>query len=172
MRLAKLIKSSEILNSSDLDQKTPGWRDLEVRGISLDSRDIRDGYLYAAIRGLKSDGHDYLEQVQAAGASFALVERIVADVDLIQLQVENVRFSLGPICAAFYGTSPDDGVMYAAVSGTDGKTSTNQLITYLMESSRMTVGRIGTPGITYTGYSSEQGSHTTPNSTALHAYNA
>lgn len=170
MRLKDCINTDDILNISALDQEYTDWRELEIRGISLDSRDISQGFLYAAIRGLNHDGHLYLAEVKAAGAIAALVEEVVVDVDFPQIQLAGVRYSLGPICAAFYGTSAADGVMYTAVSGTDGKTSTNQLITYLMEASGKTVGRIGTPGISYPGFSSEHGSHTTPDSPALHAW--
>ncbi len=169
MRLAELIKSIEIKRIIHPAKDSAAWGDVEITGISLDSRDIKKGYLFAAIPGLKNDGHDYLAQVKEAGAAAALVERISEDVDLIQIQVESVRYSLGPVCATLYGTSREDGVVYTAVSGTDGKTSTNQLITYLMEKSGKTVGRIGTPGISYPGYTSEHGSHTTPDSPALHA---
>lgn len=168
MRLADLLDASEILNVAELDRSYPNWRDTEITGACLDSRLAKPGFLYAAIPGLKQDGHDYLGQAAAAGAVAAIVERVDTLVDLVQIQVRETRYSFGPACAALYGTSMDDGVLYVAASGTDGKTSTNQLVRYLMEQSGETVGSIGTPGITYPGYQSEHGSHTTPDSPELH----
>ncbi len=168
-RLIDCLSEIAVLNQAYLDKVTPYWRELEISSVVLDSREVTKGSLFAAIPGLSSDGHDFIKNVKDKGAVAALVERIDLDLDFPQIQVEGVRHSLGPVCASFYGTKEDDGVSYLAVTGTDGKTSTNQMLTFILAQAGHTVGSIGTPGITYPGYKSEHGSHTTPDSPALHA---
>lgn len=168
MRLIELIDEAKILNRDQLDVAYPDWREIQVSSLSLDSRDIAKGGLYAAIRGLRVDGHDYLEQVAERGSVAAFVETPRAEIDLPQLQLKSIRHELALASAKLNGTSAGDGVTYLAVSGTDGKTSTNQILTYLLERKTHTVGRIGTPGISYPSFKSEHGSHTTPDSPALH----
>ena len=168
MRLGSLIDEKKILNLSRLDMAYPDWRNMNVADVCLDSRQVAEGSLFAAIRGLHQDGHTYLAQLPAKAAVAALVETVNTAVDLPQLQVGNVRRTLAFAAARLYGTARGDGVSYFAVTGTDGKTSTNQILTYLLERKAHTVGRIGTPGISYPGFKSEHGSHTTPDSPELH----
>lgn len=170
MRLVDLVADVDLLNVNELDAGFPEWREQEVSSISIDSRQIEPASLYVAIRGIHADGHGYLNEVTAAGCVAAIVEVVNPELgNLIQLQVPGARQALGYACAAFYGTDESDGISYVAVTGTDGKTSTNQTVRYLMEQAGRTVGSIGTPGITYPGFQSEHGSHTTPDSTTLHA---
>lgn len=168
MRLAVLVDALDLLNRAELDARFPAWREIDVQSLTLDSRTSGAGSLYAAIPGLHVDGHRFLTQVAEQGAVAALVERVDPDLDLPQLQFESVRPIFSLMTARFHGTAADDGVAYMAVTGTDGKTSTNQILTFLTERLGQTVGRIGTPGISYPGFKSEHGSHTTPDAPALH----
>jgi UDP-N-acetylmuramoyl-L-alanyl-D-glutamate--2,6-diaminopimelate ligase len=118
--------------------------DLEVAGISDDSRDVRAGDLYCAVRGHVHDGHDYLKDAAEAGAVAALVEARVAGVDLPQIEVADSRRAASIAAQLVYG-DPARGLRLVGVTGTNGKTTTVHLARHVL-SRRRRVGSLGTLG--------------------------
>ncbi len=122
--------------------------DTEITGICSDSRQMRPGNLFAAIRGYSVDGHHYLGEAISAGCATLLVERgwqkNNADTDarpaVPVVEVADTRRSLGFIAANFYG-HPDRELNMIGITGTNGKTTT----TYLVESMLTACG--GRPGV-------------------------
>ncbi|MDH5172889.1 MAG: UDP-N-acetylmuramoyl-tripeptide--D-alanyl-D-alanine ligase [Gammaproteobacteria bacterium] len=99
-------------------------RDCEFLGVSTDSRELRHGDLFVALRGENFDGHDFLGQVAAAGAVAALVSE-VAELPLPQLRVADTQRALGRIGAynrGFY-TGP-----LVAITGSSGKTTVKNMV--------------------------------------------
>lgn len=98
--------------------------DQEFRGVSTDSRQLRPGDLFVALRGENFNGHDYLQQVAAAGAVAALVDQ-VTDLSTSALQVPNTLKALGQL--AGYHRQLYSGPL-VAITGSSGKTTVKNMI--------------------------------------------
>jgi UDP-N-acetylmuramoyl-L-alanyl-D-glutamate--2,6-diaminopimelate ligase len=100
-----------------------------VSGIAFDSRKIKGGEVFVAVKGTQVDGHDFLESAVAAGAVALVVEEWPGNVseDVTILQVENSAEALGHMAATFYG-NPSKELKVVAVTGTNGKTTTVTLL--------------------------------------------
>ncbi|MCB9988566.1 MAG: UDP-N-acetylmuramoyl-L-alanyl-D-glutamate--2,6-diaminopimelate ligase [Rhodospirillales bacterium] len=158
MRLADLIE--------DYKEKAG----VEIKGLTLDSRQVRPGYLFAALPGRKYDGRQFMADAITNGAAVILAptgamlpENTGADVVLVTDDNPRRLFSL--MAARFYGRQPDH---VAAVTGTNGKTSvahfTQQLWQMLGEKS----ASLGTLGVRGAGMT-RPGALTTPEPVALQA---
>ena len=98
--------------------------DCEFLGVSTDSRQLAGGDLFVALRGERFDGHDYLDQVAAAGAVAALVSE-PADSTLPQLQVADTLRGLGRLGA--YNRALFKGPL-VAITGSSGKTTVKNMV--------------------------------------------
>lgn len=145
-----------------------GRKDREIRGIAHDSRAVRDGFLFAALRGAHTDGHRYLDQAVAAGAAVLLVEEPPAEELLREASavvVPDTRAALAPAAAGFYG-NPTRELLLFAVTGTNGKTSTTHLIDCALSAAGVHSGVAGTLGAKI-GARWRKLPHTTPESADL-----
>lgn len=124
--------------------------DPPISSVHYDSRDVRPGGLFVAIRGLKVDGHDFIEQALAKGASALIVEKAPASCPVPLIRVSNSRKALALAGAAFYGF-PSAKLHLTGITGTNGKTSTSYLLESIFKESGLTVGVIGTINYRYTG---------------------
>jgi len=97
--------------------------------VSKDSRDIDDGSLYVAIRGDRFDGHEFVEQASAAGASGALVSER-QPVQLPQIRVNDTRLALGELAA--YWRDQFNGKL-VGVTGSNGKTTVKEMMRSILE---------------------------------------
>lgn len=138
--------------------------DIDIGGIAYDSRKVEPGFLFAAVSGLKHDGHDYVSEAVARGAAAVLVERVV-DTPVPQVLVEDTRFALGHAAAAFYGY-PAKQLKVIGVTGTNGKTTTTYMVRSILEQAGKRVGLIGTIETVYNGQS-RVSDRTTPESLDL-----
>jgi len=104
-----------------------------VKGIAYDSRDVKPGFLFAAMGGVHTDGHGYVEDALGRGATAILHARpLPVDAGAaVCIRVENPRIALSPIAAAFYKW-PSRSIRTIGVTGTDGKSSTVWFITQLL----------------------------------------
>lgn len=94
-----------------------------VPGISIDSRSVRDGDLFIAIRGEHFDGHDFVEAALQAGASGVVVERRTGGGPVYE-----VESTLGALCALAREVRRKSNVLVFAITGSVGKTSTKDLL--------------------------------------------
>ena len=120
-----------------------GTLDREVESIAYDSRRVQSNTLFVAIRGEKSDGHQFVDQAVEQGASVIVAEREIASPRATCLVVDNSRLALADLSAAFYGR-PARKLKMAAVTGTNGKTTTTFLIKHICEKAGMPCGLLGT----------------------------
>ena len=98
---------------------------VELTGVSTDTRTLKAGDLFVALKGDNFDGHDYLARAQARGASAALVEHAVAGVTMPQLIVEDARIAFGRIAALWRARF---SIPTLALTGSNGKTTVKEML--------------------------------------------
>lgn len=145
-------------------------RDVEVTGISMRSGSVVPGDLYAALPGATTHGARFVEQATLAGARAILTDRAgveLAQSDLPTLVVERPRRVVGRVAAAVYG-SPSEAFRLVGVTGTQGKTTTTQLLAWGLAAAGRRTAVIGTMGSWVNGERVST-SLTTPEAPDLHA---
>jgi UDP-N-acetylmuramoyl-L-alanyl-D-glutamate--2,6-diaminopimelate ligase len=120
-----------------------GPSDRAVESIAYDSRRVQRNGLFVAMRGEKSDGHDFIGQAIEKGASVIVAEREETHPRATCVVVENTRPALADLAAKFYGF-PAQKLKLAAVTGTNGKTTTTFLIKHICEKAGVRCGLLGT----------------------------
>jgi len=100
---------------------------VEVTDLAYDARAVTPGALFFCIPGQTADGHDFAGEAVERGAAALVVERRLDELDVPQLIVPSVRAAMGPAAAEFFG-HPSDVLEIAAVTGTNGKTTTAFLL--------------------------------------------
>ncbi|GAB3689286.1 UDP-N-acetylmuramoyl-L-alanyl-D-glutamate--2,6-diaminopimelate ligase [Angustibacter aerolatus] len=127
----------------------PGAGAVTVTGVTLDSRAVRPGDLYAALPGARAHGAEFAVRADAAGARAVLTDAAGADrlqadgVGLPALVVPAPRAALGDVSAAVYG-HPAERLQLLGVTGTNGKTTTTYLLDAVLRHAGRTTGLIGT----------------------------
>ena len=126
------------------DADIQGLLDTEITGIASDSRKVLPGSLFFCIVGANSDGHDYAAMAMEKGAAALVVQK---DIDLSAaagagadnlkeqpaiIRVEDSRFAMAAISAAFYG-HPAREMKIIGVTGTKGKTTTTYMVRSILE---------------------------------------
>ena len=138
LRLAELMEPfAKTVRQGDLE--------VEVTGLTHDSRRIRPGDLFVCIRGSRHDGHDFLAAALAAGAVGAVIERPVEGIPPGKtiVAVPSVDRILPELAARFHGY-PASRLRLIGVTGTNGKTTSTYLIRSILQRAGCTVGLIGT----------------------------
>ncbi len=138
--------------------------DATVTGITEDSRQVRPGWLFVARRGAQADGHRFVADAVAQGAAAVVAEHRQAAA-IPQLVVPNTSAAVGPLAAAFYD-HPSRRLAVVGVTGTNGKTTTCELVRAAIEATGRPAGQIGTIA-TRVGRQTEPATMTTPTPTEL-----
>lgn len=146
------------------DARLVGDGDVRLCGATLDSREVRDGWLFIARPGEHRDGHDFVPAAIEAGAQAVVVERELA-ISVPQIVVRDVAQAVGPIAAAIHG-HPAQAMTMIGVTGTNGKTTTTTLIYDILTRLGYRAGLIGTVE-TRMGTQRIDGLRTTPEATDL-----
>jgi UDP-N-acetylmuramoyl-L-alanyl-D-glutamate--2,6-diaminopimelate ligase len=147
---------------------------VSVTSIAYDSRAVKAGSLFVALRGQHSDGHNYVAAAVEKGASAVMVDdRFVstgAKVHVPCLTVENTRSALPFLASAFYG-HPSEKFDLIGVTGTNGKTTTTYMIAGILHAAGYKTAVVGTVGVYVDGEPVEThwGVSTTPESVDLQA---
>lgn len=113
-----------------------GPADLEISGLSYDSRQAQRGHLFAALKGAREDGLQYVKAARRKGAVAVLSDR-TPPFELPWIEADEPRAALADLAAAFFG-QPSRGLTLAGITGTNGKTTT----AYLIEAGLRHAGRI------------------------------
>jgi UDP-N-acetylmuramoyl-L-alanyl-D-glutamate--2,6-diaminopimelate ligase len=117
------------------------WSDVAVSGVTLDSRRVHPGDLYAALPGAHAHGAAFAAEAQAAGAVAALSDHPVDGLPTVQ--VADPRAVLAAVAAETYGR-PADALTMLGVTGTNGKTTVTYLLQAGLDEPGLTTGLIGT----------------------------
>ena len=176
MTLAELITPLDVVEAS-------GDLQTEVCEVTDDSRQIKEGSLFVAVKGARVDGHEFTDQALRNGAAGIVMERGAAqDADDEKTKgptgyrphggvrkpvvwVRNSRYALGLLASQFYG-NPSRSLTMIGVTGTNGKTTVTHLIRALMQKAGRSPGLLGTVGY-FIGSQSYAAHHTTPGAVEL-----
>ena len=141
--------------------------DIRVLGLTLDSRAVRQGDAFVALQGLKQHGITFAPAALASGASVILAEgpAPVVSTDQPVLWLDDLRDRVGHLAAHFYG-QPSQKLRLVGVTGTNGKTSTVQLIAQALAHLGRRAATIGTLGAGLHG-AIREGERTTPDAIAV-----
>lgn len=159
MKLHELAKHSQV---EDLQQIK---ENLKIMGISDRSTNIGEGFIFVAIEGFETDGHDFIDQAIENGASLIIGQRNRSDLSVPYIQVKNSREVIGKISAAFYGF-PSKRKLVIGVTGTNGKTTTALFLRHLLKKLGYSVSFFGTVFNEING-KREKSFLTTPNASIL-----
>lgn len=157
VRLYELLKSA----GYDAEERLCG---MEITDVAYDSRKVKAGALFVAIKGFKSDGHDFIETAFQNGAAFVVGEKEIARDNY--KKVPDSRVFLARVSAAFFN-HPADRLKIIGITGTNGKTTASYLIKGIIELKGDKCGLIGTNQILI-GNEAVDSVRTTPESRDLH----
>ncbi len=143
--------------------------DLDLTGLTQDSRKVQPGFLFIAIQGTKADGRTYVaEAIQKGAVALVLpangAETFAYPPSLAVLKTAHIRRTLTDLASAFYPKQPDT---ILAVTGTSGKTSTAEFARQLAQACGHKAASLGTLGLV-TAQGTSYGSLTTPDPITLH----
>ncbi len=153
----------------------PAQAERAVNGVTLDSRQVRPGYLFIACRGLRSRGHDFIADAVAKGAVAVVYEIAAGEPPSLplflggvpQIPVVDLAQRAGLIAERFFG-EPSRDLFMVGITGTNGKTSCSHYLAQCLHSEASPCGVIGTVGNGLVGML-RSGTHTTPDAVSLHA---
>jgi UDP-N-acetylmuramoyl-L-alanyl-D-glutamate--2,6-diaminopimelate ligase len=115
--------------------------------ISFDSRKIKQGSLFFAIKGENSDGHKYIPEAIKKGATAVVVEKYIQNLEVPQIKVNNTKLALSIAAANFYN-NPSEKLKVTGITGTNGKTTVVHLLNAIFKNAGIHRGTIGTLGYT------------------------
>lgn len=145
MKLSELIEGIELKNAK-------GHLDTEITGVTCDSRNVTQGTLFVAFKGLKTDGHLYIKDAVAKGAAAIMTMPCMGgdsdDATQMSLSIplliaQDSREAISKVALNYYG-NPSRDIRLIGVTGTNGKTTTSYLVRSILENSGSGVGLIGT----------------------------
>ncbi|MEM1352689.1 MAG: Mur ligase family protein, partial [Pseudomonadota bacterium] len=156
---------------SQLGLTALGGRQAAVSGLAVDSRDVRDGFLFAAMPGTKLHGAEFIEYALRMGAvavlsdaeGLAIAADVLAGKDVAVIQSEAPREALARTAALWFGAQPE---IMIAVTGTNGKTSVATFVRQIWQLLGHKAINLGTTGIE--GDWGAPLAHTTPEPITLH----
>jgi UDP-N-acetylmuramoyl-L-alanyl-D-glutamate--2,6-diaminopimelate ligase len=139
--------------------------DMQISGLSSDSRQVSAGNLFFALQGSKADGAAYAAEAARRGAAaIVALPGTVGDLGIPVIETDDPRRALALAAARFYGAQPETMV---AVTGTSGKTSVASFTRQIWEQAGFAAASIGTTGVVAPGRD-EYGELTTPDPVSLH----
>lgn len=148
-------------------RKVIGSTQLEVDGVTLDSREVKSNYLFVALKGTQVNGHDFIPKAIDAGAIAIVCEEEPSNIPkkVNVIIVQDSAEALGYIAANFYD-NPSKEIKMVGITGTNGKTTTSTLLFNLFRKLGFSCGLLSTV-INRIDDKTIAATHTTPNPVAL-----
>ena len=165
MELKKMLVGLEGL-------KVKGNLEIEIEGLESNSKNVKKGYLFVAIKGFSTDGHQYVESAIENGATAIMIEEgcdlknLKIPEDITVIMTKNTREGLAITASNFYG-NPSRKFKLIGVTGTKGKTTTTFMIKEILEKAGKKVGLVGTIATYINGKKIKDSDRTTPESLEL-----
>ncbi|MCI9064023.1 MAG: UDP-N-acetylmuramoyl-L-alanyl-D-glutamate--2,6-diaminopimelate ligase [Clostridia bacterium] len=152
--------------------KAKGDLEREITGIESNSKEVKPGYMFVAIKGFNVDGHTFIESAIENGATVIAIEEgfdirsVKFPKDITIIMAPNTRELLAIVSSNFYG-NPSKKFKLIGVTGTKGKTTTTFMIKEILEKAGKKVGLIGTVATYINGERQGDSDRTTPESLEL-----
>ena len=152
--------------------KVKGNLDIDIKGIENNSKEIKPGYMFIAIKGFENDGHNYINDAINAGCTAVMIEegcdlsKINVKDDITIIMAKDTREALA-ICSSNFYNNPSRNFKLIGVTGTKGKTTTTFMIKEILEKAGKKVGLIGTIATYINGKKIKESDRTTPESLEL-----
>ena len=155
MKLQELLKN---IKPSVIEGNT----DIEISGVNIDSRKIREGHLFVAMRGTQVDGHKFIDKALKSGAKAVLCEEFPQDKKdgICYILVDSTEDAVGKVATLFYG-DPSKHLKLVGVTGTNGKTTIATLLYNMFRKFGYKVGLLSTV-CNYIDDRAVPADHTTP----------
>ena len=150
--LGDLLVDVEVLSKESFGE-------IEVGAVKTDSREVEEGDLFIAYKGVETDGHEYIKQAIEKGVKAVVGEKDM-ELDVPYIQVKNGRLAWAKIESAWYG-QPERKLRMIGVTGTDGKTTTVSLIYNILQAAGKKVGMLSTVKAKIGDEAKSTGLHTT-----------
>ena len=147
-----------------------GSTSVAINNIEFNSRKIEFNDVFVAIKGVLSDGHNYIEKASDLGALVIICEKIPDKIinGITYVEVDNSNLALSVLAANYYG-NPSDDIQLIGITGTNGKTTVATLLYKLFKKAGFKVGLLSTVKILI--YNKEyKATHTTPDSLTINRY--
>ena len=153
--------------------------DREISSVEFDSRKVKEGSLFIAVKGFTVDGHDFVKSAVEKGCAAILVDSsrdhlsseellaMTSGMDIAVAEIEDTRHAMALVASAFYG-HPADKLDCVGVTGTKGKTTTTFMIYSILKHAGRIPGLIGTV-FNIAGDKRSESHHTTPESVELYS---
>jgi len=167
-KLNRLLKAVE--RDLDISVKDSSNLDINISNIQIDSRKVLPGTLFVAVAGQHVDGYDFIPDAIHRGASAVVASKQAQDISVPYLRVQDTRTALAHLSAAFYDY-PARQLTVIGVTGTDGKTTTTNLIFEILKSAGFKTGMVSTVNAVLGDQTVDTGFHvTTPESPDIQRY--
>lgn len=160
MKIEKILKEITYISKNIQNDK-------EIVGVSSNSKEIKKDFIFVAIKGFEFDGHNYIENALENGASTIVYtkEDIKFEDGINYIKVEDARLALAEI-SNFLSDFPSKSFRMIGVTGTNGKTTTANIIYFLLNELGYSCANIGTDGAFFNGKTLPT-EHTTPEITDI-----
>jgi len=141
------MKLTNLINKSIFYEFDGDIADFEVKGITADSKSVKEGFVFVAIKGPNSDGNNFIAQALKNGALAIVVQKdVVLTLDLNKInliKVADSRKAIAELAKIFY-SDPSSKIKVSGITGTNGKTTITYLIETLLKASGKTPAVLGT----------------------------
>ena len=163
------MRLSEIYQA--LKEELPdGQVDIKITSLTVDSRLVQPGSCFVAIQGSDVDGHDFIPDAIERGATIVVGEHSIPDLSIPYLRVEESRLAWAQLAAAWHGY-PARSLVMLGVTGTDGKSTTCNLLFQILNQAGIPTGMITTVNVIVGDEISATGLHvTTPDAFEVQSY--
>ena len=148
-----------------LSELYPGYPDVEIKGIKINSKEVEEGDIFVCTMGVTADRHDFIDEAVVNGAKAVVVQKDVTTTVPI-IKVENTNKELPLLASRFYD-HPEEKLDLVGITGTNGKTTIASIIQDLIGND--SCGYLGTNGIICSKFN-EPIRNTTPDSDRLYNY--
>ncbi|MBQ5644534.1 MAG: UDP-N-acetylmuramoyl-L-alanyl-D-glutamate--2,6-diaminopimelate ligase [Bacteroidaceae bacterium] len=161
------MRLSELLRETQCIRMVLPKEEVDIRGINMDSRLVKDGDVFIAVRGTQTDGHQYISTAEEKGAVAIVCEKIPEkqSPNVAYITFPNAQDVVGKLATSFYG-NPSQKLKLVGVTGTNGKTTIATLLYELFRKMGHRCGLLSTV-CNYIDGTPYPSTHTTPDAISL-----